>query len=70
MEYALNKEGGIYYIYDKWLSIVPTCFESREASRYLGAIELLSKYKYARNRLGFVADWLMDNRNVDTDIIR
>ena len=65
MEYALNKEGGIYYIYDKQLSIVPACFESREASRYLGAMELLSKYKYARNRLGFVEDWLMDNRNVD-----
>jgi len=65
MEYALNKEGGIYYIYDKQLSIVPACFESREASRYLGAMELLSKYKYARNRLGFVVDWLMDNRYVD-----
>ena len=31
MSYALNKEGGIYYIYDKQLSVVPSCFETREA---------------------------------------
>ena len=63
MEYALNKEGGIYYIYDKQLSIVPVCFESREASRYLGAMELLSKYKYAKRNLRFVSDWLIANKN-------
>lgn len=65
MSYALNKESGIYYIYDKQLSILPCCFESREASRYLGAIELLSKYKFAKSDLKFVADWLVEQRNTN-----
>ena len=65
MRYALNKEDGIYYIYDKRLSVLPSSFESREASRYLGAIELLSKYKYAKNELRFVADWLIEKKNMD-----
>ena len=65
MSYVLNKEDGIYYIYDKPLSIIPKCFQSREASRYLGAIELLSKYKHAGDQLTFVADWLMDNKNIN-----
>ncbi len=65
MSYALKKEDGIYYIYDRQLSVLPCCFESREASRYLGAIELLSKYKFAKGELKFVVDWLIDNRNID-----
>lgn len=35
IEYVLNKDDGIYYIYDRKLSVLPACFESREASRYL-----------------------------------
>lgn len=31
---------GIYYIYDNKLSVLPECFESKEASRYLAAIEM------------------------------
>lgn len=65
INYILNKENGIYYIYDKQLSVLPYCFESREASRYLGAIELLSKYKFAKDKLQFVAEWLIDNRNTN-----
>lgn len=63
VDYVLNKEDGIYYIYDKRLVQLPCYFESREASRYLGAIELLAKYKFARDKLEFVADWLIDNKN-------
>lgn len=65
MDYVLNKQDGIYYIYDKQLSVLPCCFESREASRYLGAMELLSKYKFAKDKLQFVADWLIDKRNIN-----
>lgn len=65
INYVLNKKNGIYYIYDKQLSALPYCFESREASRYLGAIELLSKYKFAKDKLQFVAEWLIDNRNTN-----
>lgn len=63
MDYVLNKEDGIYYIYDKKIATVPEHFESRIASRYLSAIELLVKYKYAKNKLKYVADWLETNRN-------
>lgn len=63
VNYVLSKEDGIYYVYDRALSTLPCCFESKAASRYLGAIELLSKYKTARDRIRFVADWLFENRN-------
>lgn len=65
MHYALNKEGGIYYIYEKQLSVLPCSFESKEASRYLGAIELLSKYKFAKDELKFVATWLSEKKNAN-----
>lgn len=54
---------GIYYIYDSKLSVLPKNFDSKEASRYLAAIELLSKYKSSRYKFKFVADWLNDNKN-------
>lgn len=65
VDYLLNRENGIYYIYDRKLSIVPREFQSREASRYLGAIELLSDYPAARGQLGFVVDWLALNQKRD-----
>ncbi len=63
LNFILNKDGGIYYIYDNKLTVLPSRFESRAASRYIGAIELLAKYKSAKSQLRFVADWLLDNRN-------
>lgn len=65
INYVLNKEDGIYYIYNKKLSVLPSHFESREASHYLGAIELLAKYKFARDKLQFVAEWINANRNAN-----
>ena len=65
MNYVLSKEDGIYYVYDKALSTLPCNFESREASRYIGAIELLSKYDSAKDRLKFVVDWLISKRNIN-----
>ncbi|MBQ3012846.1 MAG: hypothetical protein IJD74_04830 [Clostridia bacterium] len=65
VNYVLSKEDGIYYVYDKALSTLPCSFESREASRYLGAIELLSRYDSAKDKLHFVADWLIDNKNTN-----
>lgn len=56
-------ECGIYYIYDKKLSVLPENFESKEASRYLAAIEMLAQYKHARYKLDFVVDWLNENRD-------
>ncbi len=61
-EHILNFEKGIYYIYDRPLSVLPQEFCSRNASNYLGAVELLIRYKRASYKLGFVADWLNANR--------
>lgn len=63
VEHILNGDSGIYYIYDKKLTVLPEEFESKNASRYLAAIELLSKYRHVRYKLDFVVDWLNDNRN-------
>lgn len=64
IQYLMQRESGIYYIYDRKLSDLPDCFTSREASRYLGAVELLSGYSTARYYLGFVVDWLLTHRNM------
>lgn len=63
MDYVINRDDGIYYIYDKKISVLPECFENRAASRYLAAIELLARYEHAKYKLNFVVDWLNDNRN-------
>lgn len=63
VEHIIHKENGIYYIYGSEIAVLPRSFESMDASRYLAAAELLSKYKHARSKLGFVIDWLNDNRN-------
>ena len=61
-DYILNHKDGIYYTYEKPISILPNEFNSKSASRYLGAIELLCGYKNCTHRLQFVADWLMENK--------
>lgn len=61
VDYILNYNNGIYYIYDSKLSVLPKVFQSREASRYLAAIELLAQYKHTRDKFGFVSEWLFDN---------
>ena len=63
IEHILNFDKGIYYIYDSKLTVPPQELQSKNASRYLGAIELLVRYKHARHKRGFVADWLNANRN-------
>lgn len=62
VDHIVNGDSGIYYIYDSKLSVLPQAFESKNASRYLAAIELLVKYKHAKYQLNFVADWLKANR--------
>lgn len=63
VEHILNFDKGIYYIYDGKLTAPPQEFQSKNASRYLGAIELLVRYKRARHKFGFVSNWLNANRN-------
>ena len=56
--YLLEQEKGIYYIYEKRIADVPSAFQSREANRYLSAMELLAGHAHARPRLRFAVDWL------------
>ncbi len=63
VEYILNSDFGIYYIYTSRIAELPDTFVSKDSSYYLNTIELLSKYKHSRQKLKFVADWLNDNRN-------
>jgi hypothetical protein len=69
-DYILNHKNGIYYIYDRpignaVLSVLPECFASKKASRYLAAIEILSEYLRNTNKLNFVMDWIESNRNAN-----
>ena len=65
LDYYLSKPDGMYYIYDRPLNRPPEVFASRQASCYLAAIEVLSRYGKAGEKLGFVREWLYANRNAD-----
>lgn len=62
VDYLLNKSDGIYYIYDNCLSQTPKDFASKNAVRYLAALELLSKF-LSREKLHFAVEWLNNNKN-------
>lgn len=63
LDYIIAKQSGIYYIYNKPLNKLPNDFESKEASWYLSAIEILSGYKLAKEKLSFVIRWLEKNKD-------
>ncbi|NLW03507.1 MAG: hypothetical protein GX027_09660 [Clostridiaceae bacterium] len=66
-DYILSHDAGIYYIYGSCLLNTPEVFGSKQASRYIGAIELLSEYKNpkCKAKLRFVTEWLNHNREPD-----
>lgn len=63
--YVLRKASGIYYVYDGKISILPSVFQSKNASYYLAAIELLAAYERSKHQLNFVVTWLIKNRNIN-----
>lgn len=63
LSYIINKPDGVYYTYDKCIKVSPDDFESKDASLYLGSIELLAEYETAKDHLQFVVDWLKANKN-------
>ena len=63
LDYVINHEKGIYYIYGKRISELPATFQSVETSRYLEAIDILAGYWLARGKLGFVIKWLEENKD-------
>ncbi|HBL84404.1 MAG: hypothetical protein A2Y17_04745 [Clostridiales bacterium GWF2_38_85] len=67
-DYILNHNNGIYYIYDHpigeaQISVLPESFNSKKASKYIGAIEVLASYRRNIYKLQFVIDWLENNKN-------
>ena len=65
LDYVLRHEGGIYYVYENRLDKVPDEFQSKKASRYLAAIELLSRYESGKDKLSFAYDWLKAHQQAD-----
>lgn len=63
LDYVINHERGIYYIYGKPINELPKDFQSIEASRYLEAVDILFGYKLAKEKLGFVVKWLEESRD-------
>lgn len=44
LDHVIEHESGIYYTFDSKLKLLPPVFESKQASHYLAAIELLSAF--------------------------
>ncbi|MDY0318081.1 MAG: hypothetical protein RBQ64_05820 [Candidatus Izemoplasmatales bacterium] len=61
-DYVLNNEGGVYYVNTSKLLDTPNEFAHKNASKYLGAVEMLMKYDRQKHKLQFVKDWLLDNQ--------
>ena len=62
--HVLAHPQGMYYIYEAPLAAPPP-FAGKAASRYLRAVELLARYPFAGEQLGFVKQWLLQNRVQD-----
>lgn len=63
INYIINDDTGIYYIYGAKIATLPKDFSSKETNRYLSAIELLSGYDNTKGPLGFVVEWLKSNKH-------
>jgi hypothetical protein len=63
-KYILENNTGIYYIYDKKLTLLPDNFVGKETTQYLRAIEIMAKYKNpeCKRELNFVVKWLKQNK--------
>lgn len=63
LDYVLAHQRGIVYIYNNRLDILPKQFASREANDYLAAMELLSSYSLASEKLNFAVNWLKNQQD-------
>jgi len=66
-DYIIGSAKSYYYGFTGALTQLPINFCSKEASRYLSAIELYCEYqnRYCKDKLGFVVDWLNNNKNAN-----
>lgn len=65
LAHVIGHHAGIYYVYEGPITDPPADFCSRQAGRYMGALELLTEYPRATQMLAFAADWLMAHRDAD-----
>lgn len=65
INHLLNSDKGIYYIYSNNLMNPPKEFQSREASRYLMAWELLLNFKHGRKKSSILRDWIYNSLDED-----
>ena len=63
INYIINNQDGIYYVYDSIIIKPPEVFQSKVSVRYLSALELLSGYSCARDKLQHAIDWLYSNQD-------
>ena len=64
LNYLIRHESGVYYLSSRPATVAPP-FRSRQASGYVGLLELLAQYRHAPAQMGFAVDWLADNRSPD-----
>jgi hypothetical protein len=62
LDYLMQYQGGMYYVYGNSLNIVPAEFASGQTSYWLAALEVIADYRLAPEKLGFVVDYLMQNQ--------
>ncbi|WP_346870550.1 hypothetical protein [Clostridium sp. UBA5119] len=65
LDYIMESQNGIYYIYDRCSKIPPSSFYSKIASRYINVHELLSNYTGAKPKLQYFVEWVNDNISED-----
>jgi len=61
LDYVINKPTCIYYVYNQPLNAPPPTWASMQTSNYLAALELLSGYPLAKDKLRFTSDWVKAN---------
>ncbi len=66
-DYIINSDTGYYYGFEGAITRLPNEFCSKEASRYLAAIEVYCEHtnKYCKDKLRFIVEWLNDNKNAN-----
>jgi len=66
-DYVMDSKKGYYYGFVGAVTQPPEVFLSKEASRYLAAIEIYCEYpnKYCKDKLKIAVDWLKMNKNAN-----
>ena len=66
-DHVMDSETGFYYGHFGPVTRPPEDFRSKEAGRYLTAVELYCEYpnKYCKHKLKAAVDWLIANRNAN-----